>query len=51
MWTIIWIAIVVAVIVIGTILSMYCGRGHLGVNHSERHYLDEVESMYHHPWM
>jgi hypothetical protein len=37
----------VAIVLITSIISMYWGRGHLGVDQSQRHYLDECESMYH----
>ena len=33
-----------------TIVGLFCGRGHLGVEQSESHYLDEVEAMAHFPY-
>lgn len=51
MWTFIWIVIAVVTILLIMIFSIkFVGRGHLGADQSESHYLDEVETRSRFPW-
>jgi hypothetical protein len=45
MWTVLWVIIGIGIIVLMMVVSiLVVGRGHLGVEQSESHYLDEMES-------
>jgi hypothetical protein len=50
MWTAIWIASGMAIVLLMGLTAWLFGRGHMGVKQSQRHYLDEVESRSHFPW-
>ena len=51
MWTLLWIALGIVIIILLMLISiMVAGRGHLGADQSESHYLDEVETRSRFPW-
>jgi len=50
MWITIWIASGIAIVLLMGLTAWLFGRGHMGVDQSQRHYLDEVETRYHSHW-
>jgi hypothetical protein len=52
MMAILWVVLGLgAMVLIMTVVSLIFGRGHLGAEQSESHYLDEVEAMAHTPYI
>ncbi len=50
MWTIVWTLIGIAIVVVPmAIAAKFSGKGHLDVEHSQNHYIGEVEMFYHSP--
>lgn len=48
MWTLIWILVTVALVVLLMAFSAkFLGKGHLDVPRSTNHYLGEIETWYH----
>jgi hypothetical protein len=48
--TIIWVLLgFVLMLLLLTVVGLFCGRGHLGAPQSQSHYLDEVDAMSHFP--
>ncbi len=51
MWTLFWITVSIAIIlVLMTLVAKFGGKGHLDVERSQNHYLDEVETRSRFPW-
>jgi hypothetical protein len=45
---IIWVVLsFVVMLVLLTVIDLFCGRGHLGVEQSKSHYTDEIEVVMH----
>jgi len=48
MMAVLWVVLgIAAMLLIMTVAGIIFGRGHLGAEQTESHYLDEVESMAH----
>ena len=52
MMAVLWVLLGLgAMFILLTVISLFCGRGHLGAEQTESHYLDEVEAMAHTPYI